>query len=96
MNPHHEPHNISLSARGRSSFVAVAALLFTVATPMSALAVLRTCGPDAIANTQNVLCASGTCTAALVRVTTAIEVTSGGCEFDLGEPRPQLRARRSR
>jgi hypothetical protein len=50
----------------------------------TAHAVSRTCGADATANTANVLCASGTCTASLVRVTTAIEVTGSGCEFNLG------------
>ena len=48
-----------------------------------ARAVTKTCGNDAVANTQNVLCAGGTCTAAAVRMTTAIEVMVGGCEFDL-------------
>jgi cysteine-rich repeat protein len=61
---------------------AVAAL--AVGAPSRAFAVARTCGVDALANTTNVLCASGTCTATLVRVTTAIEVTAGGCDFDLG------------
>ena len=38
----------------------------------------RTCSADALANTVNVLCVSGTCDATLVRVTTSIEVTSDG------------------
>ncbi len=58
--------------------------LACVSLATEARAVSRSCGPDPIANTTNVLCASGTCTAALVRVTTAIEVTDAGCEFDLG------------
>src|SRR5262249_21032109 len=49
-----------------------------------ARAVSRSCGSDAVANTQNVLCASGSCDMNLVRVTTAIEVTDHGCDFDLG------------
>ncbi|MCC6763214.1 MAG: hypothetical protein IT293_00995, partial [Deltaproteobacteria bacterium] len=59
-------------------------ILACLAVASEAGAVSRTCGADAVVNTTNVLCASGSCTAALVRVTTAIEVTAGGCEFDLG------------
>jgi hypothetical protein len=78
VKPHHEPRSF-----GFASFIAAAVLLALIA-PSRAFAVAHSCGPDALANTQNVLCASGTCTAALVRVTTSIEVTSGGCDFDLG------------
>ncbi len=52
--------------------------------PAPAGAVDATCTDDALQNTQTVLCANGICTAALVRVTTAIAVTAGGCQFDLG------------
>ncbi len=47
----------------------------------------KTCGASALANTQNVLCHSGPCTVGVngeVHMSTAVEVTSGGCEFDLG------------
>lgn len=49
-------------------------------------AVERTCGGDPVANTANVLCAapSGPCTATQVTLGGNLEVTSGGCEFDLG------------
>ncbi|MEO6029535.1 MAG: hypothetical protein ABIR79_21940 [Candidatus Binatia bacterium] len=49
-----------------------------------ASAVTRSCGSDLVANTQSVLCTAGTCSASAVRVTTAIEIPAGGCEFDLG------------
>src|SRR6185369_5352397 len=39
---------------------------------------------DALANTASVLCTSGSCNTTLVRVTQPIDVTAGGCEFDLG------------
>jgi len=62
------------------------ALVFVLASmPVApASAVTRSCGSDLIANTQSVLCASGTCSASAVRVTTAIEIPVGGCELDLG------------
>jgi hypothetical protein len=49
-------------------------------------AVNRTCGPDPVANTANVLCAapSGPCDAMSVTLGTAIDVQAGGCNFDLG------------
>ncbi len=52
----------------------------------SAFAVTRTCGADPRANTTNVLCASpsGPCTPYAVTLSSNIEVTSGGCAFDLG------------
>src|SRR5262245_36790958 len=53
-------------------------------TPTRAFAVAQSCGSDPVANTATVLCGTGTCSATLVRMTTAIEVTSGGCDFDLG------------
>ncbi len=64
------------------------ALLFalvcsTVAVSRADAVVPVPCGTDALANTQNVLCANGTCTMTTVRLTTALEVTSGGCEFNL-------------
>lgn len=59
--------------------------LALAATPTPATAVLRTCGGDPFANTANVLCAapSGPCDATTVALSAAIEVTSGGCTFDL-------------
>lgn len=84
MKPPHELHHKNV-ARSVPFVLTVAGLLATlVALPSPAFAVARTCGVDALANTANVLCASGTCTAALVRVTTSIEVTAGGCDFNLG------------
>ncbi len=79
VKPHHEQRT-----SGFRSLRLLAAVLMLGLSPVPAFAVLRTCGPDALANTTNVLCASGTCSATLVRVTTAIEVTAGGCDFDLG------------
>lgn len=51
-----------------------------------AWALTRSCGPDAVANTNNVLCAapSGPCNATSVTMGASIDVTSGGCDFDLG------------
>lgn len=49
-----------------------------------ARAVPAVCSANALANTQNVLCANGNCSVPTeVRLTTALEVTAGGCEFDL-------------
>ncbi|MEO6028973.1 MAG: hypothetical protein ABIR79_19080, partial [Candidatus Binatia bacterium] len=66
----------------RCALLAIVAVSFAIVS--DADAVSRSCGANAVANTTNVLCASGTCTAALVQVTTAIEVTGSGCDFDLG------------
>jgi len=66
---------------------AVVFLVVVAALPGEAAAVVRSCGPDPVANTANVLCASpsGPCTASLVRVTSNIEVPDGQpCDFDLG------------
>ena len=62
------------------------AAVILLAAASSADAVTRSCGVDAVANTANVLCAapSGPCTAGSVTVDAPIEVTDGGCEFDLG------------
>jgi hypothetical protein len=51
-----------------------------------AWALTRNCGSDAVANTNNVLCAapSGPCSASSVTMSASIDVTSGGCDFDLG------------
>lgn len=51
-----------------------------------AFAVERTCGPDPVANTVNVLCAapSGPCTATSVTLSANIEIRSGGCALDIG------------
>ncbi len=42
------------------------------------------CQQDPVANTQNVLCANSVCTATTVTVNHALQVLSGGCQFDLG------------
>ena len=57
-----------------------------VLLPATAQAVSRSCGTDGVANTANVLCAapSGPCTATSVTMSASIEVTGGGCLFDLG------------
>ena len=67
-----------------ASLLALTAMLG--AAPPAAMAVTRTCGANALANTANVLCAapSGPCTATAVTMSTNIEVTTAGCEFDLG------------
>ena len=78
MKPHREARTF-----GRSSAV-VAAVAFALIAPSRAFAVTASCGPDAVANTQNVLCANGVCSATLVRMTVAIDVTDAGCDFDLG------------
>ncbi len=61
-----------------------AAAAAVAAAPPRAFAVAKICGSDAVANTANVFCATGVCSPTLVRMTTPIEVTAGGCEFDLG------------
>lgn len=68
------------------TFVAsLAAVVLTLLEPSPASAVTRTCTSDAVANTANVLCASpsGPCNGTSVTVSTAIDVTGGGCAFDL-------------
>jgi cysteine-rich repeat protein len=52
----------------------------------SATATSHTCGPDPVANTATVLCVApgGPCTATSVTMGDNIEVTSGGCTFDIG------------
>ena len=71
--------SFALLRRACFSLVAVCLLVAS-----DAGAVSRTCGPNAVANTTNVLCASGTCTGTAITVTTGIEVTEGACDFDLG------------
>ena len=68
----------------RWSMRLIALLVLWTAAPAGA--VERTCGPDPVANTANVLCAapSGPCTEALVVVSANITVRVGGCDFDLG------------
>src|SRR5689334_19794103 len=65
--------------------IAVLVLLLLV-RPSRAGATSHTCGADPVANTASVLCAppSGPCTATSVTMNDGIEVTSGGCTFDLG------------
>ncbi len=69
-----------------SLLLVVAAALGGATLPAPSHAVVRTCGANGVTNTANVLCASpsGPCTATSVRMTTPIEVTNGGCLFDLG------------
>jgi len=43
------------------------------------------CQQDGVANTQNVLCANGVCSATTVTVNHALQVLSGSCAFDLGK-----------
>src|SRR4051794_12040476 len=71
------------TVRFAATIVAVIGWIGGAAAPASA--VLRSCGGDAVANTANVLCAapSGPCDASTVQLSAAIEVTSGGCTFDL-------------
>jgi hypothetical protein len=68
--------------------IALAALGWLLVDAVPALAVSRTCGSDAIANTASVLCAppSGPCTPTSVTMSDNIEVTNGACTFDLGRP----------
>jgi hypothetical protein len=60
--------------------VVVAVTAFIATVPETGLALVRSCGPDAVANTNNVLCAapSGPCTGASVTMSSAISVTAGG------------------
>ena len=64
--------------------IAIFALLTWLGVVGDAHAVSETCTANALQNTQDVLCANGVCTAALVRLTDPIEVVNQGCEFDLG------------
>ncbi len=70
--------------RLRSLTVALAVVLSTVSIAHAQATVTAVCGLDALQNTQNVLCANGTCSASEVHLTTPVDVTAGGCEFDLG------------
>jgi hypothetical protein len=75
------------SRKGRVILFGTLLSAVLTATPVAALDV--TCGPansqNAIQNTQNVLCVgTNICTGTLVRVKVAINITSGGCKFDLG------------
>ncbi len=82
-----KPHHARRSPRSYGFaplWTAIAIALGWSALAVPAFAVSKTCGADAVANTASVLCLSGPCTATLVRMTTAIEVTAGGCDFDLG------------
>ena len=58
-------------------------LAFVLSAPSVARAVTASCTADALQNTQSVLCGNGVCTPGLVRLTTPLSVTAGGCEFDL-------------
>ena len=76
-------------ARCRSGAFVMVALATSVALAVgasSASATIHTCGADPLANTANVLCApsSGPCNATTVIVSDNIDVTSGGCAFDIG------------
>jgi hypothetical protein len=62
----------------------LALLIVLLTLPAGALAVVRTCTTDPIANTQNVLCAvPANCTATTVTMNETIDVTNMGCEFNL-------------
>jgi hypothetical protein len=84
---------MSASRKGKGMIVrghrlATAMLLTGMASCLAppAWGVLRTCGSDPVVNTSSVLCASpsGPCTATTVLVSAPIDVTAGGCTFDLG------------
>ncbi|HEY2389122.1 MAG TPA: hypothetical protein VGK30_19385 [Candidatus Binatia bacterium] len=73
----------------RSAVACALALVLALAGASRALALTATCNPaNPTANTTNVLCAgSSTCTTGaggIVTVKENIDVTSGGCDFDLG------------
>lgn len=70
----------------KSLFAALLAIAVSAALAADALAVTASCsGMTPLQNTQNVLCANGVCNANEVRLTSPLEVrTGGGCEFDLG------------
>src|SRR5689334_6340986 len=74
---------VNSSARCRRALLVT--LAFLLGAVGDAYAVSKTCGANAVQNTQDVFCGPPTaCTATSVRMTEPIEVTSGGCEFDLG------------
>jgi cysteine-rich repeat protein len=70
----------------RDGIVALLLGLLLAVPSTARAAVTRSCGPDAVANTTNVLCAapSGPCDATTVNLSTNIDVTDAGCAFDLG------------
>ena len=69
----------------KSLFAALLAIAVSAALAADALAVTATCaGLTPLQATQNVLCANGICNVGQVRLTTELDVTAGGCEFDLG------------
>ncbi len=74
--------------RSRAAAVHVGAALIVLCAlgPRPAAAVVRSCVANALTNTANVLCASpsGPCNSSTVTVSAPIDVTSGGCKFDLG------------
>src|SRR5512145_737312 len=76
---------VSLGARQpRSIGTGVFALVAILTLSSQALAVVRSCTTDPVANTQNVLCpAPSTCTGTAVTVNDSLEVTNMGCEFSL-------------
>jgi hypothetical protein len=65
---------------------ALLALLMLLVAARPVAAVVRACGPDPVANTTDVLCASpsGPCDDALVVVSANLTAREGHCEFDLG------------
>jgi len=69
-----------------SALALLVAILLFFAAARPAGAVVRTCGPDALANTADVLCAppSGPCSDTLVVMGANLTVRDGACEFDLG------------
>jgi hypothetical protein len=69
----------------KSLFAALLAIAVSAALAAEALAVSASCtGLTPLQATQSVLCANGVCNVGQVRLTTEIDVTTGGCEFDLG------------
>lgn len=70
----------------KSLFAALLAIAVSAALAADALAVSASCaGLTPLQATQNVLCANGVCNVNQVRLTSPLEVTTGGgCEFDLG------------
>jgi hypothetical protein len=76
------------SPRGlrKTSILMIATCASVVLGGRSALAVVRSCGPDPVANTTNVLCSapSGPCNASIVTLGVDVDVVDAGCTFDLG------------
>ncbi len=76
----------SLRGLRKTSILMIATCASVVLGGRSALAVVRSCGPDPVANTANVLCSapSGPCNASIVTLGVDVDVVDAGCTFDLG------------